>query len=163
MQGFWRKVGESHSRSQRRAGERQYFRVDTSCFPYGLFTIKKPWTWDLRVRRLCHICCSNDPVDIHSDSKNTHKHIHTWKHFLTAHLFSVWPRFMQNEYFCSFLARYHLTLICLHFFCCCFVELLKNTNGGTRIWTYKHEPFKLHYTTITQLPTKLGQACAGFL
>lgn len=50
-------------------------------------------TWDLLVRWLCHICYSNDPVVIHADSKNTHKHIHMWKHSLTAHLFSVclWP------------------------------------------------------------------------
>lgn len=84
---------ESNWRSQRRAGEHRYFRVDTSCFPQGLFKKIKTWTRDLLVRRLCHICCGNDPVNIHTDSKNTHKHIHTWKHSLTAHLFSVclWP------------------------------------------------------------------------
>lgn len=56
-------------------------------------------TWDLLLRwlqqvwQLCRICRCDDPVDIRTDLKNTHKHTHTWKHSLTGHLLSVclWP------------------------------------------------------------------------
>lgn len=57
------------------------------------------WTWDLLLRwlqqvwQLCRICRCDDPVDIRTDLKNTHKHTHTWKHSLTGHLLNVclWP------------------------------------------------------------------------